>query len=470
VIRGARRIALLYLVAGTAWILLTDLMLAGMLPTGTGIGQAVKGLVFVVATAGIIYVLAARELQEKRESGEDRLRLERRLAAIERFEAVGQLASGIAHDFNNLLTVIAGNIETYLDQLTPGEPVPSELVEARKSAVRGAQLTRQLLAVGRTQVMRPERVDVNDVILGMAGLLNGLSGRIQVDTRLADDPWPVIVDPGRLEQAVLNLAINARDAMPNGGTLSLLTSNVRISATEATRFPFPFRPGDYVRVDVIDTGVGIPADIQARIFEPFFTTKPKDVGTGLGLSTVYGVVKQSGGYITVESEPGTGSTFSVFLARAEPSQATPTGDLPAADRAPGRTETILVVEDDAAVRSFTTRVLRGRGFRVVEARDGKAALEVIRESGEGIHMLVTDCSMPGMSGKQLIHAARAAGFRAPILLVSGTPDQDVPAAVPWLAKPFTAADLDRRVRAILHPPVGPPSGSAPAPPPAGSAR
>jgi two-component system, cell cycle sensor histidine kinase and response regulator CckA len=452
-ILGARRIVVPYLIAGTTWILLSDWLLAGLFPAAFAAGQTLKGLAFVAVTAAVIYIFAERELTEKRQGVEYRLQLERRLAATERFEAMGQLTSGVAHDFNNLLTAISGNIESYLDRSDRPDAPPVELQEARRSAARGAELTRQLLAVGRSQVLSPERVDVNEVIRGMAGLLQSLlGGRVRIETELAADVWTVVVDPGRLEQVVMNLAINARDAMPDGGVLTLRTLNQRIGATEARRFPFPFLPGDYVRLDVRDTGVGIAEEIQAHIFEPFFTTKPKEVGTGLGLATVYGIVKQSGGYITVESTPGAGSAFSVFLPDATNAPAARSLEENAPEVARTGSETILVAEDDAAVRSFAVRALRRGGFEVLEAEKGEDALELLRHRDRPIHLLVTDASMPGMTGKELIEAARAAGFSAPVLLVSGTPERDVYCAVPYLAKPFTAAELGRRVRAILDMP------------------
>jgi two-component system, cell cycle sensor histidine kinase and response regulator CckA len=447
---SAWRIVLPYVVLGSLWIVLSDWLLGEIVPGGVAIGQTLKGMLFVLVSTGLIYALVSRELREKRTAAEQRLRLERRLAATERFEAIGQLTSGIAHDFNNLLTAIYGNIETHLNQLAPGESAAA-LEDARQSALRGADLTRQLLAVGRSQVMRPEQTDINGVILGMCGLLDRLIGPpVRIATELADDAWLVVVDPGRLEQVIMNLAINARDAMPEGGELMIRTANQRVTTAEARRFPFPFLAGDYVRIDVSDTGVGIDPEVQERIFEPFFTTKPKDVGTGLGLATVYGIVKQSGGYVSVDSAPGKGSTFTIYLPEAQEA-----GEAPAVDALPapagGETgaETVLVVEDDAAVRSFATRALRRRGFTVMEADGAEEALSMLRSSNGHIDVVITDASMPGMSGVELIEAVRRSGSRARTLLISGHPEQEFAVDVPYLAKPFTGADLGRRVREVL---------------------
>jgi two-component system, cell cycle sensor histidine kinase and response regulator CckA len=449
----AWRIVLPYVVLGSAWILGSDWWLARSSPGGFAPGQTVKGLLFVLVSATLIYALASRELRERRKAAEQRLRLERRLAATERFEAIGQLTSGIAHDFNNLLTAIYGNIETCLNQVPEGEAPPPGLVDARESALRGAELTRQLLAVGRSQVMRLEQVDINKVILGMCGLLERLIGPpVRIRAELAGDPWRVLVDPGRLEQVIMNLAINARDAMPEGGELTIRTANHHVSPAEARGFPFPFLPGEYVRLEVTDTGVGMDPETQSRIFEPFFTTKPKDVGTGLGLATVYGIVKQGGGYVTVSSAPDHGATFSIYLPEAEEAEesATPAVPDPPAGRETG-TETLLVVEDDPAVRSFATRALRRRGFTVLEAADAPSALRLLRQSNGRIDLLITDASMPGLSGEQLIQQVRSSGSRVRTLLMSGRSEQELGLDVPYLAKPFTGTDLARRVREVLDP-------------------
>lgn len=447
---SAWRIALPYLVVGSLWIVASDRLLAWLAPTGLLPGQTLKGFLFVSATAALIYLLTARELRARRAAAEQLLELERRLAATERFEAMGQLTGGIAHDFNNLLTAISGHLDSCLALPEATGTLAFELKEARRSARRGAELTSQLLAVGRGQVLRPASIYLGDVISGMTTMLKRLLGEaIEIRVDLDGCSWPVLVDRGGLEQVLLNLAINARDAMPGGGRLTFRAIDQIVDEKTGVGFGFPFLPGDYVRLDVIDTGVGMDEATQSRIFEPFFTTKPKGVGTGLGLASAYGILKQSGGYITVRSEPGAGATFSIYLARAtsaeEPAAACDEQEEPP----PGGTETLLLVDDDQAVRSFATRALRREGYRVIQATGAREAMDLLRASRGRIHMLITDASMPGMTGPQLIQSARAEGSPPRALLISGHPQPGRDDDIPYLAKPFTAIELARRVRQVL---------------------
>ncbi len=442
------RIALAYLTLGAVWVLASEWVLPGLgVPTGGG--RALEGLAFVAASTAVVFFLVFREFGVDRATLEEREAVERRLAAAARFEAIGQLTGGIAHDFNNLITAIAGNLDSYLGRRN-GRARSVELEEAKRSTDRAAELTRQLLAFGRRQDLHPERIDVNEVIRDMSSLLHRLIGdRIRITTACDQRLWTVHADPGRVEQVVMNLAINARDAMPDGGELVLRTSNAPIDEEQSRRFPFPFEPGEYVRLDVEDTGVGMDADTQTHIFEPFFTTKPEGEGTGLGLATVYGIVKQSGGYIDVCSVPGDGATFSIFLPRvAERAEAAPAVGAPVEAEGAG-SETVLVVEDDAAVRSVVMRVLERRGFAVLEAPDGPEALDVLQHIHGGIDLLIADAVMPEMPGCQLIETARSRypGLRA--LLISGYMADDLGSTAPYLAKPFTPSQLVRSVRAAL---------------------
>lgn len=454
---AALRIALIYFVVGILWIAFSDWLLLRWWPAGVVPAQTIKGLAFVALSSVLVLVLARRETRHRENARIDQQQFHQRLAGMERLEAIGRLTAGIAHDFNNLLTAIIGNIETYLGRLREeGVASPPELREARRAADRAAEVTRQLLAFGRQQVLHPRLVDVNRVIGDMGSLLQRLIGdRVRISLQLQEDPWPVHVDPGRLEQVIMNLAINARDAMPEGGELTLATSNVSLRDEDSVaRFPFPIEPGDYVALEVIDTGVGMDAETQARIYEPFFTTKPKDVGTGLGLSTVYGIIKQSGGFIAVSSAPRAGTTFEVYLPRAP-------GKMPTSEPVQVEdavevegTETVLVVEDDEAVRALIGRALRRRGFEVIETTGGQEALDVLRSRNPKIDLLLTDAVMPGMTGVELIEEARGLDGPFRVLLMSGYAEGTLDIDVPYIAKPFSPAELVKRVRDVLDGPAG----------------
>ncbi|MEJ2502355.1 MAG: ATP-binding protein, partial [Gemmatimonadota bacterium] len=307
-----------------------------------------------------------------------------------------------------------------------------------------------LLAFGRRQPLKPEPVDVGSVIQDMARLLRRLIGddvRIRMDLR--EGLWLVDVDPGPLQQVVMNLAINARDAMPLGGTLTIATSNVSIDAvTSRRRFEFPFEPGEYVLLRVEDDGVGMTAVTRAHIFEPFFTTKEKGIGTGLGLSTVFGVVKQSGGYIDVETAPDRGARFDVYLPRSRARATRPAPSVAPVAPAQG-CETVLVVEDEDAVRSLIVRTLERRGFDLIAAPDGAAGLATIQTLDRPLHLLLTDAVLPGLSGTALIEEARRLDPATRVLLMSGYATTHFTPGVPFLSKPFSPGQLARRVRQVL---------------------
>lgn len=476
---GAWRVALPYLVLGTVWILVSDWALMSLTSGGPGVGQMAKGLLFVVLSAGLIYVLSARQLREKWITEREREQLERRLSAAARFEAMGQLSGGIAHDFNNLLTVISGNIESYMNHDPERGRRSPELRDAHDAVHRATALTRQLLAFGRAQVARPDHGDVNEVVRGMVTMLDRLIGdRIRIKTSLGHHLPPARVDPGRLEQVVMNLAINARDAMPDGGELRLTTEQVTIGMRNGGSVPSHLLPGPYIRLTVADTGVGMSTEVQSRIFEPFFTTKGQEQGTGLGLATVHSIVTAWGGDISVRSAPGEGTTFTILLpaARDEPPRPAPVGgaavvampgvaavsevspvpdtaDLPdapiAAEQAVAPNATVLVVDDDAAVRKIVVRVLLRHGFAVLEAPGGREALAELRQAAGAVDLLVTDASMPEMSGLRLIEEALVVDPGLRVLLISGHPGEEFEGATPYLAKPFTSTELVRHVREVL---------------------
>ena len=380
---------------------------------------------------------------------------ERRLQQAQRLESVGRLAGGVAHDFNNLLTVILGGSAALREEFAAGHPAILEEVEQIHAAgERARDLTRQLLAFARRQVTTPVPLDLNEVVRGSERLLRRVLGEnVEIRTSLTEGLWPVLGDAGQLEQVIVNLAVNARDAMPRGGRLTLETRNARTSP------PGPAPAGEIVQLLVRDTGVGMSPEVKAHLFEPFFTTKPQGRGTGLGLATVHGIVAQAGGQVQVASELGVGTTFEISLPRgaqavapvAGPSTRAPTGPAPMT----GGTESVLVVEDDPLVREVTARSLRSGGYRVLIADSGAAALAVASSEGETLRLVVTDVVMPGLDGKTLADelVRRLPGVR--VLFVSGY-TQDVishhgvlDSGIEFLQKPFTSSALLSRVRGLL---------------------
>jgi CheY-like chemotaxis protein len=370
-------------------------------------------------------------------------------------EAVGQLAGGIAHDFNNLLTGILSYSELMLQELRPGDPLRGDLEQIRHAGQRAAGLTRQLLAFSRRQVLQPRVLSLNATVTELDAMLHRLLGAdVVFETELDPGLWYVLADPGQLEQVLVNLVVNARDAMPNGGTLTIATANRQLDATDETRGN-GVRPGGYVTLSVRDTGVGMDVPTQARIFDPFFTTKEAGKGTGLGLSTVYGIVEQSGGHIAVESAPGQGATVTIFLPRHEPSPGAAAPGQPDRRGLPTGNETLLLVEDEAAVRSSARRLLERHGYEVVEARHGRDALRILDEGGRRIDLVITDLVMPEMGGREMVERVRAHYPAMKVLFMSGyseravTSDGSMPPGTGFVEKPFTVEQLIRRTREIL---------------------
>ena len=379
----------------------------------------------------------------------ERVRLEEQLRQSQKMEAVGQLAGGVAHDFNNALMVISGNAELVLSETPPDDPRRSPLVDIRKSSERAASLTQQLLAFGRKQMLAPRVVDVHEVISGVERMLQRLLGEhVTLTTELGADPSWVKIDSPQLEQAIVNLALNARDAMPRGGRITIRTRTLDPSPPDAAG-------QRRVAISVSDTGDGIPPEVRPHIFEPFFTTKEFGKGSGLGLATVYGFVKQSGGEVTVESEPGKGATFTiVFIAEAAPSPKRVSGE--SRRVLPRGNETILVVEDDDAVRKVVKTTLESVGYRVVEARDGIAAMGLVRAQGAKVDLVLTDIVMPGMSGREMADRLRQSRPGLPVVFMSGySGDAAAGAGAPdtaFLQKPFTPLVLAIAVRHALDAP------------------
>ena len=384
----------------------------------------------------------------------ERKLLEEQLRQSQKMEAIGQLAGGIAHDFNNLLTTVLGYSNMALNRLSPNEPVREEIEEIQKAGERAANLTRQLLTFSRKQLFEPRILDVNALIADWTRMLGRMIGEhIRLDMQLEPSLGSIRADPGQFEQVLVNLVVNARDAMPDGGTLTIRTQNVDVDLS-STRSHYGAPPGTWIVLAVVDTGVGIDAETQKRIFEPFFTTKEKPHGTGLGLATVYGIVTQSGGQVFVDSEPGHGATFSIYLPRHTGEARRESAAVYAARPARG-SETILLVEDEAPVRDLTRRCLEQRGYSVLQAASAEEALDVVSEHGGKVDLLLTDVVMPGASGPDLARRMTAERPDLHVLFVSGYPDDSpgspgmlAPGAA-FLQKPFTADTLARKVRDVL---------------------
>lgn len=391
----------------------------------------------------------------------ERRQLESELFQIQKMEGIGTLAGGVAHDFNNLLGVIMGYAGLLREKLPPQHPARRDVEEILDATDRATDLTRQLLAFSRRQIIQPRVVNLNGLILNMDKLLRRIIGEdIELVTLPTASLWSVKVDQGQMEQVLVNLAANARDAMPNGGKLTIETANVTLDDYYARHHP-EVTPGDYVMLAVSDAGTGMTEEVKARLFEPFFTTKAPGKGTGLGLATCHGILKQNGGSIRVYSEPGHGTTFKIYLPRVEEA---PQG-LMNMDRTgplPRGKETILLVEDEEAVRSMTAGLLRNNGYTVLEAANGSEALRLAQECEEEIHLLLTDVVMPQMGGRELAERFRELNPYTKILFTSGYTDNSIvrhallAPGFAFIQKPFTMAELAYKVRNLLdlHPQGG----------------
>ena len=396
----------------------------------------------------------ARMRTNMQKSQQEHKTLEERLRQAHKMEAVGRLAGGVAHDFNNLLTIIRGHSDLLLDRGSLEDSQRHSLDQIQKAAGKAVSMTRQLLAFSRMQVLQPVVLDLNAVVTDLGKMLPRLIGE-DIEYAFVPDPKlaPVKADPGQIEQVLMNLVVNSRDAMPSGGTITVRTKNALIDTMEAQRRA-PMAPGEYVLLSVSDTGSGMNAETKAHIFEPFFTTKEVGKGTGLGLATVYGVVKQSGGFVWVESAPGEGSTFEIYL----PCAAGNTARLEAEEKptaiARGH-ETILVVEDEVDVRELACEFLRVTGYSVLQARNGVEALDIIRRHSSKIDLILSDVVMPKMGGTELASRLRSTRSNAKLLLMSGyseyvaqTQGED-PAQTLMLPKPFSRSSLIEKVREAL---------------------
>ena len=404
--------------------------------------------VLAAAVAALAMTLSIKQRRHRAEQAASAEALQH----AQKMESIGRLAGGVAHDFNNLLTVILGNIDLLRYSLIPGGAGSTELASIRLAAEQAGRLTRQLLAFARRQPFELHTVPINDVVRGTLGLVSRLLGEaVVVDSRLDDAAGAVRVDRSRLEQVLVNLLVNARDAMPDGGRITISTSNEQVTETEA-RLHLDAAAGNYVVVSVADSGHGMDAETLAHLFEPFFTTKHEGKGTGLGLATSYGTVRQSGGHIRVESRPGEGSTFRIFLPRVfEP--ATEVASI-ITTPAEARRETILVAEDQAMLRALVSRVLQQQGYTVFEASDGAEALDIAIAQGPRIDLVVTDIVMPRLRGTELARRVRAMHPSVKVLFISGYPDdepmENLEPGIGFLPKPFTPQILGERVRGMLE--------------------
>ena len=384
----------------------------------------------------------------------ERERTEEQLRQAQKMESIGRLAGGIAHDFNNLVTAINGYTDLITQDLGPTHPLRNDLAQIRRAGDRAADLTRQLLAFSRRQLLQPRVVGLNVLVADTTQMLGRVLGEdVQLVTVLDPHAGMVKADAGQIDQVIMNLAVNARDAMPRGGKLTLETRAVQIDeAYSEAHLSMP--PGSYVMLSVSDTGTGMDADTMANAFEPFFTTKEPGKGTGLGLSTVYGIVKQSGGWIWAYSELGKGTTFKIYLPRVAEAAAEAV-EKRAEVRSPNGTERVLVVEDDAMVRRLITQTLRKHGYEVVESSNGADALQIVAVDDRPLALLVTDVVMPGMSGLELAENLRRSRPVIHVLFMSGYTDDAVvrhgllDAAMAFLQKPFTPSGLARKVREVL---------------------
>jgi two-component system cell cycle sensor histidine kinase/response regulator CckA len=395
-------------------------------------------------------VINYRDITEQR-------RLQEQLFQAQKMEAIGALAGGVAHDFNNLLTAILGYSDMILEKVTPDSALHRYGAQIKQAGERAASLTRQLLAFSRLQVMAPEILDLNLVVSEMGRMLRRVIGEdIKLNVVSAPVLGRVKADPSQIEQVIINLAVNARDAMPQGGELTIRTANEAIGESSAED-KLRVQPGAYVLLEVSDTGCGMDSETRARAFEPFFTTKEKGKGTGLGLSTVYGIVKQSGGYIWLSSEPGKGASFKIYLPAVH--EAVPSATLPEAPACESAgAETVLLVEDENAVRALLRRVLRSKGYRVLEAERGDEALAICQSYREHIDLILTDIVMPQMSGQDLAHRAGRLHPEARLLYMTGYAGNKIGSSellemgAQFIQKPFTADALAQKIRAVMDVP------------------
>jgi PAS domain S-box-containing protein len=399
-------------------------------------------------------VIVNRDITERKQAEEELQEREHQLRQAQKMEAVGRLSGGIAHDFNNLLSVIIGYADEMDDSRGDAEKLRRNTEQIKKAGLRAAALTRQLLAFSRQQVLQPRILDLNGVVTDLAKMLRRLIGEdVELTLKLDPATGRVKADQSQLDQVIVNLVVNARDAMPEGGTLTIETTKTELTGKQTARMPY-VQPGSYVRLIVTDTGTGMDAETVTRIFEPFFTTKEKGKGTGLGLATVYGIIKQSGGYIWVSSEPGKGTSFKIFLPQVAETASEVSAKIETAPASVG-TNTVLLVEDEESLRDLTSELLERRGYRVLAAADGAQALEAARRFRGPIHLLLTDVVLPGIGGPVLAKQLSTERPGMKTLFMSGYSEFNssghpgLPTDARLLQKPFSKETLLRDVAEVL---------------------
>jgi PAS domain S-box-containing protein len=400
-------------------------------------------------------VMNIRNISERKSAERERAKLQGQLQQAMKMEAVGRLAGGIAHDFNNLLTVIGGNVELARRDLDPSDPLAHYLVEVSKAAASAASLTGQLLAFSRRRIIVPRVLNPNDLIENLRKMLGRIVGEdIALQTNLAEELGAVKVDPGQFDQVVVNLAVNARDAMPEGGRLTIETANCDLDEAYCRQHA-DVSPGRYVMIAVSDTGQGMDAEVRRRLFEPFFTTKPVGRGTGLGLAMIFGAVKQSGGTIDVHSEVGQGTTFKIYLPRIE-APAEKLAVVPLSLDLPGGSETVLLVEDEASVRGLISSVLKRLGYKVLVAANGGEAFMLTEKYTGGIDLMMTDVVMPGMNGRELAERLRQFKPEMEVLFTSGYTESVivhnavVDERLNFIGKPYSMQGIARKIREVIE--------------------